>query len=228
MAGDIVKRFAANGVRLAAILAALGAATPSGASAAVFQVRPGGDSKVVFVSKAPMERFEGKTSRLEGTIDVDPARLGDSATVHFEVDMASLDTGIAKRNQHMRENHLETAKYPKAVFDGAAIHGPSGSPGSPGSGDGPLPAGKAVTLDVEGAFTLHGVTRRIRIPVEVTYKPQGSGGKSGDAGSGGAISFKTTFPVSLADYAISLPQFLFLKLADTQEVRVSGTAIAAP
>ncbi|HLQ67320.1 MAG TPA: YceI family protein [Candidatus Limnocylindrales bacterium] len=201
-----MRGLAANLARLTLLLVLVGAGGPSGASAAVFQVRPGGDSKVVFISKAPMERFEGKTGRLEGTIDVDPAQLGDSATVHFEVDMASLDTGIAKRNQHMRENHLETAKYPKAVFDGAAIHAAGGAS---------LATGKATTLDVEGAFTLHGVTRRIRIPVEVTYKR-------------GAISFKTTFRVSLADYAISLPQFLFLKLADTQEVRVSGTAVSAP
>jgi len=166
-----------------------------------------------------METFQGKTSRLEGTIDVDPARLADSATLHFEVDMASLDTGIAKRNQHMRENHLETAKYPRAIFDGAVLHGTGGAS---------LVAGKPTTLDVEGAFTLHGVTRRIRIPVEVTYKPQGAGGKSGAAGGAGAIAFKTTFPVSLVDYAISRPQFLFLKLADTQEVRVSGTAVAEP
>jgi polyisoprenoid-binding protein YceI len=114
----------------------------------------------------------------------------------------------------MRENHLETAKYPKAVFDGVVLHAAAGTT---------LIPGKSVTLDVEGAFALHGVTRRIRIPVEVTFKPQG-----GKSGGPGAIAFKTTFSVALADYAISRPQFLFLKLADTQEVRVSGTAVSEP
>jgi polyisoprenoid-binding protein YceI len=190
---------------------ALCAVAPGVANAAVFQVRPGGDSKVVFISKAPMEKVEGKTSRMEGTIDVDPGQLADSATVHFEVDLASLDTGIAKRNQHMRENHLETARYPKAVFHGVVLQGAGGAS---------LVRGNPTTLDVEGTFALHGVTRRIRIPVEVTFK----GGTTG----GERIAFKTTFPVSLAEYAISRPQFLFLKLADTQEVRVSGTAVSAP
>jgi polyisoprenoid-binding protein YceI len=202
-------------VRLALGIVVFCAAGPSGADAAVFHVRPGGNSKVVFISKAPMEKVEGKTSRMEGAIDVDPARLADSATVHFEVDLASLDTGIAKRNQHMRENHLETARYPKAVFDGVVLHG---------SGGASLVPGKPTTLDVEGTFALHGVSRRIRIPVEVTLKRPG--GKSGEGAD--AIVFKTTFPVSLADYAISRPEFLFLKLADSQEVRVSGTAVTEP
>jgi polyisoprenoid-binding protein YceI len=181
---------------------------PTAATAASFVVRPGGENKVVFVSKAANESFEGKTNHLEGTINVDPTKVGDSASVHFEVDLASLDTGIGMRNRHMRENHLETAKYPKAIFDGTTIRGPS---------DAALTAGKAVPLDVEGTFTLHGVSRRIRITVQATYQPN----------DGGRIAFQTRFPVLLADYAISRPQFLFLKLAETQEVRVSGVARAA-
>ena len=192
-----------------ALIAALAiTVVPRAGAAATFQVHPGGDNRVVFVSRAPMEKFEGKTNRIEGRIEVDPARLGDSAAVHFEVDLASLDTGIAKRNQHMREDHLETAKYPKAIFDGVAIHAP-----------GALEPGKPVPLDVEGTFTLHGVSRRIRLTVQATYLPKEKGG---------AIAFQTTFPVALSDYQISRPQFLFLKLADTQEVQVKGVALAAP
>ena len=192
-----------------ALIAALAIiVAPRAGAAATFVVHPGGDNKVVFVSRAPMEKFEGKTNRIEGRIEVDPARLGDSAAVHFEVDLASLDTGIAKRNQHMREDHLETAKYPKAVFDGVAIHAP-----------GSLEPGKPMPLDVEGTFTLHGVSRRIRLTVQATYLPKEKGGE---------IAFQTAFPVGLSDYQISRPQFLFLKVADTQEVQVKGVAFAAP
>jgi len=34
--------------------------------------------------------------------------------------------------------------------------------------------------------------------------------------------------VTLADYGISRPEFLFLKLAETQQVRVDGVAVATP
>lgn len=193
-------------------LAAALAAPGKGVLGAEFVVKPGGANKVVFTSKASIESFEGKTNRLEGRLTLDPSALGDSFAVHLEVDMASLDTGIAKRNQHMRENHLETAKYPKAIFDGATVLGPSGG--------GRLEPGKPSTFDVEGTFTLHGVSRRLRIKAEATYAP---GGKNG-----ATIAFQTTFPVTLADYQISRPQFLFLKLAETQEVRVSGLATLAP
>jgi len=176
--------------------------------AAEFVVQPGGKNQVVFTSKAAMESFEGKTNRLAGTIVTDPASLGDSARVHFEVDLASLDTGIAKRNQHMRENHLETARYPKAIFDGVAVLGPKGAS---------LASGKEIPLDIEGTFTLHGVSRRLRLTVMTKY----------EAGGGGRIEFRTTFPVGLADYQISRPQFLFLKLADVQKVQVKGVARAA-
>lgn len=175
-----------------------------------FVVRPGGENKVVFHSKATIESFEGKTKQIEGRLVLDPANLGDTVSVHLEVDLASLDTGIGKRNKHMRENHLETAKYPKAVFDGVSVHGPAGVA---------LEPGKTTALDLEGTFTLHGVSRRLRIRAEVTYDPKADGGR---------IAFHTTFPVALADYAISRPEFLFLKLSETQEVRVDGVAVAAP
>ena len=81
-----------------------------------------------------------------------------------------------------------------------------------------LEPGKTKRFDVEGTFTLHGVSRRIRINVDATYAPQPQGDR---------ISFQTAFPVLLGDYQISRPQFLFLKLAESQEVRVTGVAVAS-
>lgn len=180
------------------------------ARAAQFIVRAGEPNRVVFVSRAPTEKFEGKTNKMEGRLVLDPANMGDSVTVHLEVDMASLDTGIAKRNQHMRENHLETAKYPKAIFEGAAVRGPAGAK---------MDAGVPVKYDVEGTFTLHGVSRRLRISIEAMFTPKKDGPQ---------IAFQTSFPVALPDYNISRPQFLFMKLGEVQTVRVSGIGTAAP
>jgi polyisoprenoid-binding protein YceI len=69
-------------------------------------------------------------------------------------------------------------------------------------------------LDVEGSFTLHGVTRRLRATVEVLLKDEKT------------LQFKATFNVPLADYKIDRPKFLFLKLGEVQEVAVSGVATA--
>lgn len=190
-----------------AVLALLPAA---GARAAVFTVKPGKDCKVVFTSKAPTETFQGKTDRMAGTLTLNPSAVGDSITVHLEVDLASLDTGKKMRNEHMREEHLETDKYPKAVFDGAAVLSPAGAK---------LEPGKTTPFQIEGTFALHGVSRRLRCPAEATFTPGAQGGR---------IAFRATFSVALPDYQIKRPEFLFLKLAEVQEVEVSGIASSAP
>jgi polyisoprenoid-binding protein YceI len=188
-------------ISLAAVLVS------SSAHAAQFVVKAGAPNKVVFTSKAATETFEGKTDRIDGRIVVDPASVEDTVVVHLEVDMASLDTGIGERNKHMKKNHLETDKYPKAVFAGATLLGPEGAA---------LAEGKTVAFDCEGNFTLHGVTRRLRVTVEATLANERT------------LSFKTSFKVPLVDYNISRPKFLFLKLGEVQDVVVEGVATLSP
>ena len=170
--------------------------------ASEFVEKPGKPNDVVFTSKAATETFQGRTDQLLGRISVDPASVVDSVTVELVVDLTTLKTGIGKRDSHMRENHLETKKYPKAVFKGATVHG---------AGTRVL-TGMTEKIEVEGDFTLHGVTRRLRATVEVTLRDPST------------LEFKTTFPVPLADYKIDRPKFLFLKLGEVQEVAVTGTA----
>ena len=193
-------------MRKTLMLAALLLAGAASARAATFVVKPGAGTQVVFTSKATTETFEGKTDKMEGRIDVDPAAVGDSVTVHLEVDLASLDTGSKMRNKHMRENHLETSKFPKATFDGATLIEGGGAK---------LENGKPLKFVAEGTFTVHGVSRRLRCNAEVTW-------------TGAALAFQATFAVALPDYQIKRPEILFLKLAEVQQLRVSATASPAP
>jgi polyisoprenoid-binding protein YceI len=200
------------------LLAAWGFLAGSGAQAARFEITADSPAnKVRFDSKATAESFSGVTDAVTGYIVSDPEALGDSATVYVEVDLASLDTGIGLRNKHMRENHLETAKYPKAVLRGVTIRRPAASdaPAAPMTRLSATPQ----TLEIVGDFKLHGVTRRLRVPVELTYgvedgKPQ--------------VRIVCHFPVALSEYAISRPQFLLFKLSDTQEITFQAVAIAKP
>jgi polyisoprenoid-binding protein YceI len=82
-----------------------------------------------------------------------------------------------------------------------------------------LEPGKPVAFQIEGTFALHGVTRRLRCPAEATFTSAGNGGK---------IAFHAAFNVALPDYQIKRPEFLFLKLAEVQELDVSGLASSAP
>ncbi len=182
------------------VLGLLLAATTQATS---FTVKPGGDSRVVFTSKAPTETFEGRTSQLSGALTLDPAAIGDSLGVHLVVDVTSLDTGSKLRDRHMHERYLETARFTTAVFDGGTVVAGAGRA---------LAVGVPTAFEVEGTFTLHGVTRRQRCSVQASLT------------KAGAVSFVATFPVNLKDHAIERPEMLFLKLAETQQVRVSATA----
>ncbi len=156
-------------------------------------------SEVVFRSEAPMESFEGKTDQVSGTIVCDPGDLSAPAGLRLEVDLASLDTGIGLRNQHMRDRHLETDEYPLAVFEADEIVRAS---------TGVLIDGQAVEVVVRGSFDLHGVTRPLEVTARVVLTNEGG------------LEVSTEFPVSLEAHAIDRPQFLVMKLADEQQVRV--------
>lgn len=168
-----------------------------------FQATSGSEkTRVEFESKAPLETFRGHTTQASGQLILDPTALGDSLQVVVEVDMASLDTGINKRNQDMRENHLETDRFPTATFRGGHLVG-----AHPNA----LPPGEPVDLEVAGTFTLHGVAREVRWAVTLTYT---------DDGPQPSIRVTSQFPVTLADHEITRPRFLFMKLGETQQVTV--------
>lgn len=175
------------------------------ARAAHFTIDPKADGNLVkFLSKAPAESFEGKSKQIAGSIDIDPTALGDSITVSVEVDVMTLDTGLALRNTHMRDNHLEPKKYPKIRFTGATLL--AGHPGS-------LASGQTASLNIAGTFDLHGVQRRIEVPVEVTWDQAEK-----------SLHVIANFQVKLADYQIPRPQFLVMKLDEVQRITFDVTA----
>ena len=192
-----------------AVLAILATFESIPAEAERFVIMPGGEETLVaFESRAPLESFTGRTRSVRGLIDLTPSAIGDSVSVHVDVEMASLDTGIGKRNADMRENHLETDRYPTATFRGASL-----------AGDAPraLADGQSTEVRMTGQLTLHGVTRRIELVVALTYERDVAGA---------TLRARTRFPVLLADYEIPRPKFLFMKLGEEQQVTVDVLARA--
>jgi polyisoprenoid-binding protein YceI len=192
-------------IRTIALSVAIPAIACSLAGAAQFEVRAGEKgNRVVFVSKAAMESFEGATDQVSGDIEADLAHLADSVRVRIEVDLASLDTGIGMRNKHMRENHLETDTYPKAVFTAGRIVSSTASA---------LNQAQPARITLAGQMSLHGVTREVQYDLALSINPSGQLKVAGE------------FTIKLSDYDIDRPKFLILRLADEQAVRVTLTAI---
>ncbi len=141
---------------LVLILAACGAA-----AAKTFRTLPNDAHNLVqFVSDATLEKVVGRTSDIHGTVALQLDSLLSTTKAEFRVDLRTIDTGIALRNQHMRENHLETAKYPAAVFTLTRFI--SADKDS-------LEPGQSAHVLAEGELALHGVTRSYQIPLTLVY-----------------------------------------------------------
>ncbi|RKZ11986.1 hypothetical protein DRQ50_12675 [bacterium] len=156
-------------------------------------------AEVVFTSKAPLETFRGRTADLTGWLDFDPKNLVGGVSGELVVDPASFDTGKKKRNRHMRENHLETVKYPTARLLPESVISASSTT---------LPAVGEVTLRLLGTLDLHGVPRRMEWDIRLSRREDGS------------VAVTAAFGVLLSDHGIKRPRFLVMKLADEQQVDV--------
>ena len=164
-----------------------------------YEVIPGKGTEVVFDSRAPMEKFQGKTGQVLGWLTADLADLTSAVEMEVSVELASFDTGMGKRNTHMRENHFETDRFPLAVFRGGQVSGASAKG---------LAVGAMVELKLAGTLDLHGVTREMICDVTLT-RPTAD-----------ELRVEAHFPVLLPDHEISRPKFLMLKLAEDQQVNV--------
>ena len=179
------------------VIITLALAVPAAAEVVRYEIGEG--SKIVFESKAPLDSFEGRTNAVRGWFEADLEALGDSITVVVTVDLASFDTGIGKRNQHMRDNHLETDRFPEARFVGGAVEAVRIVEG-------------ASVVNLRGELDLHGVV--LPVVYEVALRTSGDGSVMVTAG----------FVVKLSDHDIERPRFLVMKLADEQKVTVELTA----
>ena len=186
------------------LLLALLSGSTSPARATQFVIAPGGKNLVKFESHAPVETVTGKTQNVQGAVELDPAQLGDSLTVQVRVDLASLDTGNGLRDKHMRENHLETSKYPTVTFTGGRLLQPSASA---------CAAGQKVKCTVAGELDLHGVKRPLAAPIELVFSPQA-----------GELHVTSSFDIKLSDYKINRPQFLVMRLDEVQHITLDIVA----
>lgn len=152
------------------------------------------ENTVKFISDAPIEDIEGVTNNIDGYIYLPDPFTADSSEVYFEVDLRTLDTGIGLRNRHMRDNYLETDKYPYASFKGIITQRAEKDENS-------------FELKVHGEMQIHGVSKEM----ELTGIMQ----KYGDD-----LKIISRFEVKLSDHNINIPRFMFLKIDETMKIEL--------
>lgn len=157
----------------------------------------GGDS-VYFRSTAKLEFIEGKTASIDGYLSCDPGRLDSSMVGILRVDLRTLKTGIDTRDEHMRERHLHTEKYPFAFFELTQVDGLAR-----------LESGKSDSGTVRGWFYIHGVKRELYAKMTVRWTSEQGREK---------VTIRTQFQLLLDEYDIPRPKALFMKLAEKIDV----------
>ncbi len=102
---------------------------------------------------------EGHFTKFSGTVRVDPDNP-ENSSVACTIQTASVDTGVEKRDSHLRTpDFFDAAKFPTMTFKSTKVTklGPD-------------------TADVAGDFTLHGVTKQIVLHVKFLGKGKGMTG----------------------------------------------------
>jgi polyisoprenoid-binding protein YceI len=111
-------------------------------------------------SESDFETFTGRTNAVSGTISFDPTTKTGSGTL--VIDVSSIDTGIALRNDHMKSDKwMDAGKYPTITFKTEKVQKLSGD-----------------DYKVTGKLTLHGVTRNVTTKARVRYRASGEATKA--------------------------------------------------
>ena len=152
-------------------LPALAAAEP-----AVYKVDPD-HSAISFSVRHFVSNVPGRFRDFDGTIKYDKQAPANSS-VEFTVQSASIDTDNDDRDTHLKSpDFFDAQKFPTLSFASTSVK-----------------AQDADTLEVTGDLTIHGVTKRVTIPVEVLgtmATPRGE--KAG---------FETSFTVNRKEYGV--------------------------
>ncbi|HEX7124801.1 MAG TPA: YceI family protein [Thermodesulfobacteriota bacterium] len=116
--------------------------------------------------------------------------------VALSVDAGRLESDNAARDKHMRERVLEVSRFPAITLTATTFR----------------PAGETAGT-LEGRLALHGVERPLGVPVRF-------------AREGAALRADARFDLALADFGMTPPRLLGLKVRDT--VTVLARIVAGP
>ena len=107
-------------------------------------------SKIAFQLRHLLGSARGEFHKFSGTINVDREHP-ERSTVTATIQVASIDTKIAKRDQHLLSaDFFDAAKFPEITFRSRAVKRTGADSG-----------------DITGDLTMHGVTRPITLHVKL-------------------------------------------------------------
>ena len=123
----------------------------------------------------------GQFNNITGTIEFDQKNPGTSS-VAAEIEVASITTGIRKRDDHLLSpDFFDASKYPRITFKSTAIESMGGS-----------------RARISGDLTIHGITRPVTMDAEYfgpVKSPEALGGET-------TIGFSASLTVNRLDFDV--------------------------
>ena len=141
------------------------------------------NSKNEFYSYAPLEDIQAVNTESVGAIDI------ESGEFIIKIPVNSFEFPNKLMQKHFNDSYLETDIYPECIF-----------------------RGKLNENSASGEITLHGVTKKIEIPISKTINEEN-------------IIISTDFKILLKDHKIKIPRLLFQNIAEEIEIKVSSEFI---
>lgn len=145
-----------------------------------------------FLSSAPLEEFEGTADGISGSFVLNPQNL-EATTGQIRVSVASMRTGITRRDEHLRSPEwLDAERYPSISFE---IRGLTDVRITEQSSERATLTAKAV-----GVFSLHGVDKPMELPITLTYLLENA--ETRKRAPGDLVLVQSEFTISLRDFNI--------------------------
>jgi polyisoprenoid-binding protein YceI len=138
----------------------------------------------------------GRTTKVTGTIVFANSQL---QSVNVTANVQALKSDRAPRDSFLHSNSLETDRYPTGTFQAVNPLLPA-----------PPASGKAFDVQLPGDLTIHGVTRRVTLPLRAR--------RVGDR-----IDVVGTAPILFRDYDIQTPSSAIVKTEDHGDLEIDLT-----
>jgi polyisoprenoid-binding protein YceI len=185
--------------RLLAFFLALG--TLSVRAADTYQVDPAHSSVGFSITHMVINEVKGRFTEFAGTIAMNG---GDIAEIKGTIQTKSIDTSIAKRDDHLRsKDFFDVATHPTITFTSKKVER------------------KGDRQFVTGDYTMHGVTKEVTIPVTVRGPIKDMAGKD-------RIGLKGKLELNRKDYGLTWSRTLEtggLVVADEVEIELNAEAV---
>ena len=153
-------------------------------TADTYKIDPPHTSVTFSIAHLVISEVTGRFNEFAGELTIDPASKTLVTGGQGVIQAKSIDTGIKQRDDHLRSpEFFDVEKFPTITFTGTEVV---------------LESGKPVFV---GKFTMHGVTKDIRVPVTVKGPITDPWGKS-------RIAFAAATTLNRLDYGVAYNKVL--------------------